>query len=59
MMISNLRSSQSMTQRQFATLVGVSQQFVSSLETGKRKLSIKQAKTIAKAFGIDWKQLFE
>ena len=52
------RKEKKMTQTELAELVGVTQETISKLENGKRKLDINTAQKIAIAFEVSLDELF-
>lgn len=56
--INKLRKEKKMTQTELAELVGVTQETISKLENGKRKLDINTAQKIAIAFEVSLDELF-
>ena len=56
--ISKLRKEKKMTQSELAELIGVTQETISKLENGKRKLDINIAQKIAIAFEVSLDELF-
>lgn len=56
--IKTLRKEKKMTQTELAELVGVTQETISKLENGKRKLDINTAQKIAIAFEVSLDELF-
>ena len=57
--IEELRSSKGITQEDFARMLGVSRQTVSSLENGRYNPSILLAHRIAKFFGMSIEEVFD
>ncbi len=47
------------TQSEVAEGCGMSRQYYSFIESGKRNISVKAAKKLAAYYGFDWKELFE
>ena len=47
-----LRHNHGMTQEQLAKLIGVTQQYIQLIESGKRKPTIELVKKIASALGV-------
>ena len=56
--IEELRKARGIRQEEFAKLLGVSRQTISSLETGRNKPSIFLAHNIAKIFGMSIEEVF-
>ena len=56
--ISKLRKEKKMTQSELAKLIGVTQETISKLENGKRKLDINTAQKIAIAVEVSLDELF-
>ena len=56
--IEELRKQRSIRQEEFAKLLGVSRQTISSLETGRYNPSIFLAHNIAKIFGMSIEEVF-
>lgn len=50
-----LRSKEDLTQEELAGKLGISQNMVSDMESGKRAISLKMAKRIAEAFNVPYK----
>lgn len=59
MNLRTIRVSKNISQKQLANLTGFSVPTISRYETGKRKLSISNAKKIGKALNVDWILFFE
>jgi len=59
--LKHIRESLSMSQEEIARKIGISQQYYSFIEAGKRgkKLPVPMAKRIAEALGFDWKKFYE
>jgi predicted transcriptional regulator len=55
MALRGLRVKEDITQAELATRLGISQNMVSSMESGKRSISAKMAKRIEKEFGVTYK----
>lgn len=53
-----LRKKNKMTQHELAELIGVTQETISNIENGKRKLDINIAQKIAIAFEVSLDELF-
>lgn len=51
--------SRSMTQKQLATLVGISRTMITEIENGKANPSVEVAKRIAAVLGFPWTRFFE
>ena len=51
--------SRSMTQKQLATLVGISRTMITEIENGNANPSVEVAKRIAAVLGFDWTRFFE
>ena len=51
--------SRSMTQKQLATLVGISRTMITEIENGKANPSVEVAKRIAAVLGFDWTRFFD
>ena len=47
------------TQQEVAHMVGMSQSYYASIETGARKPSVRMAKKIAATLGFGWTRFFE
>lgn len=54
-----LRRKAKMTQAELAEKSGVSQGHIAHIESGRRVLTVKEAKKIAEVLGIDWVLLFK
>ena len=50
-----LRGKEDITQTELAERLGISQNMVSDMESGKRNISLKMAKRIAETFGVPYK----
>lgn len=57
--ILNYRSYQGLTQQQIANFLGVTREFISLIETGKRDISISNLNKLADLFGIELSELLE
>lgn len=55
MALRGLRGKEDITQAELATRLGISQNMVSDMESGKRNISIKMAKRIGEEFKISYK----
>lgn len=55
----NKRQEQHMTQDALAKATGISATNISRYETGARRLSVENAKTIASALNTDWMSFFD
>ena len=55
----SLRKKKNLTQRQVAEKSGISVCFLSQIETGNRKPSVKVAKQIANALKFSWTTFFK
>lgn len=53
------REKKGMTQQALAEKVGVTRAHISMIEGGQVHASVKTAKAIGKALGIDWARFFE
>ena len=51
--------SRSMTQKQLATLVGISRTMITEIENGNANPSVEVAKRIAAVLGFDWTRFFD
>ena len=51
--------SSNMTQKQLATLVGISRTMITEIENGNANPSVEVAKRIAAVLGFDWTRFFE
>ena len=58
MALRGLRSREGITQAEMATRVGVSQNAISEMESGKRPISVNMAKRLSKEFDIPLQSLF-
>lgn len=54
-----MRKEKGFTQVQLAEAAGIAQNYVCSIETGKRKVPVWTAKKIAAALGFDWQRFYE
>ena len=54
-----LRKAKKLTQTQLAEEVGISPSYVTSIETGKRRVPVWTAKKIAAALGFEWQRFYE
>ena len=59
MIITDERIKKGLTQKELAEMVGITQGWLSSIESGVRKPSVTVAKKIAAALDFDWAELFE
>ena len=57
--IRNLRVAKGKTLKTVAEMAGISESYLSQVEQGKRAPSVKVAKAIADALGVDWTRFFE
>lgn len=57
--IKELRQKQGLSQEQFAHLCGLDRTYMTSVENGKRNLSLQNIKKIADALGISISELFK
>ena len=55
MALRGLRGKEDITQTELAERLGISQNMVSGMESGKRNISLKMAKRIAETFGVPYK----
>lgn len=55
----NKRQAQHMTQNALSQATGISAANISRYETGARRLSVENAKTIATALNTDWMSIFD
>ena len=55
MALRGLRGKEDITQTELAARLGISQNMVSDMESGKRNISLKMAKRIGEAFKISYK----
>ena len=55
MALRGLRVKEDITQAELAEKLGISQNMVSSMESGKRSITVKMAKRIEKKFGVTYK----
>jgi DNA-binding XRE family transcriptional regulator len=55
MALRGLRGKEDITQAELATRLGISQNMVSDMESGKRNISVKMAKRIGEEFKISYK----
>lgn len=53
------RAAAKKTLKELALLVGVSECYISQIETGARRPSVPIAKRIAAALGFDWTRFYE
>lgn len=54
-----LRKAKKLTQTQLAEEVGISPSYVTSIETGKRRVPVLTAKKIAAVLGFEWQRFYE
>ena len=59
MVIKERREQRSLTQKELADKSGVSESYLSLIESGKRRPSPEAAKRIAAVLGFDWVKFFE
>lgn len=59
--LKNIRAAHGKSQKEIAEITGMSQQYISFLETGERgkKLPVQTAKKLAAALGIDWQEFYK
>jgi len=55
MALRGLRGKEDITQEELAARLGISQNMVSDMESGKRNISLKMAKRIGEAFKISYR----
>jgi len=55
--LKKIRKEKNMSQIEFSKYIGVSQPFLSELETNTHNASIKKLKLIANKLGVNWKDL--
>lgn len=55
----DIRRKKGLTQNQLAEIVGMSPNYICSIEKGKRKVPVWTAKKIAAALGFDWQRFYE
>ena len=55
----DIRSDSSLTHQQVADGVGINRVYVTQIENGVRRPSVKVAKRYAKFLGFDWRLFFE
>lgn len=55
MMLRGLRGKEDITQSELAAKLGISQNMVSDMESGKRNISLKMAKRIGETFNVPYK----
>jgi len=55
MALRGLRVKEDITQAELAERLGISQNMVSSMESGKRSITAKMAKRIEKEYGVTYK----
>lgn len=53
------RKSKGLTQAKLAEAAGIKRTAITALEIGQYELTVKNAKLIANALGIDWWHLFD
>lgn len=59
MIITDKRLEKDITQRELAEMVGITQGWLSSIESGTRKPSVQVAKKIGMVLDFDWTKLFD
>ena len=59
MIITDERIKKGLTQRELAEMVGITQGWLSGIESGNRKPSVAVAKKIADVLEFEWSRLFE
>ncbi|MDU3456670.1 MAG: helix-turn-helix transcriptional regulator [Peptoniphilus harei] len=57
--LKEIRENAGLTQKQLASLIGISKSRYGHYEIGRRKLPIEIAKDIGKALDINWWELYE
>jgi transcriptional regulator with XRE-family HTH domain len=55
----SIRKSEGLTQQQISSKTGISQNFYSDIELGKRRPSYESAKRLGMCLGIPWRSFFE
>lgn len=58
-MLKQIRQNNNMSQYQLAESAGLTHTSISRYETGKRTLSVENAKKLAAVLGVEWTCLFE
>lgn len=59
MKLKEFRKSKKITQKELAEKIGVSQQYISHWEVGRREMSVKNAKKIAEILNVkNWWELY-
>lgn len=59
MIITDERIKKGLTQKELAEMVGITQGWLSSIESGMRRPSVAVAKKIADVLEFEWSRLFE
>lgn len=54
-----MRKAKNLTQVQLAEAAGISPSYITSIETGKRKVPVWTAKKIAAVLGFDWQRFYD
>ena len=54
-----MRKAKNLTQVQLAEAAGISPSYMTSIETGKRKVPVWTAKKIAAVLGFDWQRFYD
>lgn len=59
MQIKEIRKAQNLTMKQVSERSDISESMLSLIESGKRTPSVRSAKRIAAALGVEWTKFFE
>lgn len=59
MQLKEIRKAQNLTMKQVSERSDISESMLSLIESGKRTPSVRSAKRIAAALGIEWTKFFE
>lgn len=57
--IRQLREARGMKQNELATTIGVSQQLLSMIECGNRRITIDVARKLAPVLGVNWYDFYD
>ena len=58
-MLKQIRLGKNMTQHELAVKTGLTHTSISRYESGKRKISVETAKSLAEALNIEWTVIFK
>jgi len=58
-LLKEMRKSRNLTQKDIASVLGVTQNCYSMIEKGRRGLSVSNAKKLSAVYGVDWWIFFD